>query len=398
MPGCFILSVMEKAIEQPRNDVSSFAPRIVTLHIKPDKIRDVIGPGGKVIRGLVEETGCKIDIEDDGTVLIASADSAAMEKAISGSRRSPPSPKSARIYDGIVRKIVEFGAFVEIMPGTDGLLHISQLSNERVRRVEDVLHEGDEIKVKVLDVDRERQDSALPARGPGRNSNSRRRNRRGPDGPKERSPERRARTQRTDAADGLCDHRHLGRKRVALRACTPSERRLALHRAPAVQGHQKAHRCADRRAIRRGRRRAQRLYRQGIHLLLRQGARRRPEDGDRAARRPFPRIDFRSGRNRSRAPGGVAGDFPGRGYARRFHPRPLQPEEYWEGPSARAADLRIGRDRQRDRSRAAGLVHGRSLSRGPRVYRGGRRRSITNAWSPIARGCSAASRATIAAS
>ncbi len=150
----FILSVMEKAIDRPRHEVSTFAPRIVTLHIKPDKIRDVIGPGGKVIRGLVEETGCKIDIEDDGTVLIASADNAAMELAISRIEEITAVPEVGRIYDGIVRKIVDFGAFVEIMPGTDGLLHISQLSNERVRRVEDVLHEGDEIKVKVLDVDR----------------------------------------------------------------------------------------------------------------------------------------------------------------------------------------------------------------------------------------------------
>ena len=115
---------------------------------------DVIGPGGKVIRGLVEETGCKIDIEDDGTVLIASADSAAMELAISRIEAITAEPEVGRIYDGVVRKIVEFGAFVEIMPGTDGLLHISQISTERIRRVEDVLHEGDEIKVKVLDVDR----------------------------------------------------------------------------------------------------------------------------------------------------------------------------------------------------------------------------------------------------
>jgi polyribonucleotide nucleotidyltransferase len=150
----FILSVMAKAIATPRTEVSTFAPRIVTLHIKPDKIRDVIGPGGKVIRGLVEETGCKIDIEDDGTVLIASADNAAMELAIRRIEEITAVPEVGRIYDGIVRKIVEFGAFVEIMPGTDGLLHISQISNERVRRVEDVLHEGDEIKVKVLDVDR----------------------------------------------------------------------------------------------------------------------------------------------------------------------------------------------------------------------------------------------------
>ena len=150
----FVLSVMNKALNEPRKEVSTYAPRIVTIHIKPDKIRDVIGPGGKVIRGLVEETGCKIDIEDDGTVLIASADGIALEKAISAIQAITAEPEVGKIYNGVVRKIVEFGAFVEIMPGTDGLLHISQISNERIRRVEDVLHEGDEIKVKVLDVDR----------------------------------------------------------------------------------------------------------------------------------------------------------------------------------------------------------------------------------------------------
>jgi len=150
----FVLSVMEKALQTPRTEVSMYAPRIVTIHVKPDKIREIIGPGGKVIRALVEETGCKIDIEDDGTVLIASADGVAMDKAIAAIQAITAEPEIGRIYDGTVRKIVEFGAFVEIMPGTDGLLHISQISNERIRRVEDVLHEGDQIKVKVLDVDR----------------------------------------------------------------------------------------------------------------------------------------------------------------------------------------------------------------------------------------------------
>ena len=149
-----VLSVMQKAIEAPRKEISSYAPRIVTLHIKPDKIRDVIGPGGKVIRAIVEETGCKIDIEDDGTVLIASADGAAMQKAINTIQGITAEPEIGRIYKGTVRKIVDFGAFVEIFPGTDGLVHISQLAKERVRRVEDVLHEGDEVMVKVLDVDR----------------------------------------------------------------------------------------------------------------------------------------------------------------------------------------------------------------------------------------------------
>jgi len=150
----FVLSVMEKAMERPRKEVSSYAPRIVTMHIKPDKIRDVIGPGGKVIRGLVEETGCKIDIQDDGTVLIASADGAAMEKAVAAIEAITAQPEIGRIYRGKVRKIVDFGAFVEILPGTDGLLHISQISKDRVRRVEDELSEGDEVMVKVLDIDR----------------------------------------------------------------------------------------------------------------------------------------------------------------------------------------------------------------------------------------------------
>src|SRR5215469_15022168 len=150
----FVLSVMNKALDAPRKEVSLYAPRIVTLHIKPDKIRDVIGPGGKVIRGIVEETGCKIDIQDDGTVLIASADGLAMEKAMAAIEAITAQPEVGRIYRGKVRKIVDFGAFVEILPGTDGLLHISQISKDRVRRVEDELSEGDEVMVKVLDIDR----------------------------------------------------------------------------------------------------------------------------------------------------------------------------------------------------------------------------------------------------
>src|ERR1700751_2185859 len=138
----FVLSVMEKALQTPRTEVSMYAPRIVTIHVKPDKIREIIGPGGKVIRALVEETGCKIDIEDDGTVVIASADGAAIDKAIASIQAITAEPEVGRIYKGRVRKVVEFVAFVEIIPGTDGLLHISQLSNERVRSVEDVVHEG----------------------------------------------------------------------------------------------------------------------------------------------------------------------------------------------------------------------------------------------------------------
>jgi len=149
-----ILGEMAKAIQGPRAEMSAYAPRITTLKIPTDKIRDVIGPGGKVIRALVEETGCQIDIEDDGTVQVASSDGASMRKAIERIMGITAEAEVGRIYEGKVRKIVDFGAFVEIMPGTDGLLHISQISKERIRSVTDVLTEGDVVRVKVLEVDR----------------------------------------------------------------------------------------------------------------------------------------------------------------------------------------------------------------------------------------------------
>ena len=149
-----ILRIMNSTIATPRSDLSTYAPRIVTIRIKPDRIRDLIGPGGKVIRGIVEETGAKIDVEDDGTVRVASADGTALEKALNRVRAITAEAEVGRIYRGTVRKIVDFGAFVEIFPGTDGLVHISQLANERVRKVSDVLKEGDVIDVKVLEVDR----------------------------------------------------------------------------------------------------------------------------------------------------------------------------------------------------------------------------------------------------
>jgi polyribonucleotide nucleotidyltransferase len=150
-----ILNEMNKALPAARTEIAKHAPRIETIKIDPDKIRDVIGPGGKVIRGIVQETGCKIDVSDDGTVKIASADSVAMQKAIDIVRGITASAEVGKIYDGKVRRIVEFGAFVEIFPGTDGLLHISQIAEERVRAVSDVLKEGDQIPVKVLEVDRQ---------------------------------------------------------------------------------------------------------------------------------------------------------------------------------------------------------------------------------------------------
>jgi polyribonucleotide nucleotidyltransferase len=149
-----ILGEMAKALSKPRETLSPYAPRITTIKIRTDKIRDVIGPGGKVIRAIVEETGCTIDIEDDGTVQIASSDGVSMQKAIDRIMGVTAEAEVGKIYAGTVRKIVDFGAFVEIMPGTDGLLHISQISKERIRRVDDVLKEGDQVRVKVLEVDR----------------------------------------------------------------------------------------------------------------------------------------------------------------------------------------------------------------------------------------------------
>ncbi|MCX5744711.1 MAG: polyribonucleotide nucleotidyltransferase [Proteobacteria bacterium] len=150
-----ILEKMDAAMASARDEVSVYAPRIVTVQVKPDKVRDIIGPGGKTIRAIQEQTGAHIDINDNGTVSIASANSKALEQAqalISGLLMEP---EVGQFYNGIVKKIVEIGAFVEIMPGTDGLLHISEVAKERIRAVEDVLSEGDEVIVKCIKVDRD---------------------------------------------------------------------------------------------------------------------------------------------------------------------------------------------------------------------------------------------------
>ncbi len=149
-----ILGEMAKTMSTHRDSISSHAPRIKTIKINPDKIRDLIGPGGKVIRGIVESTGAKIDVQDDGTVMIASADGDSMQKAMDTVEAITMEAKVGKIYTGTVRRIVDFGAFVEIMPGTDGLLHISQIGPGRVQKVSDELSEGDEVPVKVLEVDR----------------------------------------------------------------------------------------------------------------------------------------------------------------------------------------------------------------------------------------------------
>ena len=149
-----ILGEMAKSLGRHRDDLSIHAPRIVTLKIPVDKIRDLIGPGGKVIRALVEETGCKIDVEDDGTVFVASSDGTAMRNAVERINHITAEAEVGRIYKGKVRKIMDFGAFIEIIPGTDGLCHISQLAEGRVGKVTDVLKEGDETYVKVLEIDK----------------------------------------------------------------------------------------------------------------------------------------------------------------------------------------------------------------------------------------------------
>ena len=150
-----ILDVMDRTLSETRKEVSRHAPRITTLKVRPDKIRDIIGPGGKVIRGIVDATGTKIDVQDDGTVTVASTDEAGSRKAIDMIQGIVAEVEVGRIYKGTVRRVMDFGAFVEILPGTDGLVHISQIADDHVRQVRDVLNEGDELMVKVLDVDRQ---------------------------------------------------------------------------------------------------------------------------------------------------------------------------------------------------------------------------------------------------
>ena len=150
----FVLGKMAEAIAEPRKQLSQYAPRISVIYIPPERIKDIIGPGGKHIKALVEETGCKIDVDDTGQVQIASPDGESAKLAIMRIRAMTQSPEAGRFYMGTVKSIKDFGAFVEILPGVEGLLHISQLDNTRVQNVSDVLREGDEITVKVLEIDR----------------------------------------------------------------------------------------------------------------------------------------------------------------------------------------------------------------------------------------------------
>jgi polyribonucleotide nucleotidyltransferase len=148
-----ILGEMAKTLSEPRKSMSMFAPRIVTIKIPVDKIRDVIGPGGKMIRSIIERTGVKIDVEDDGRVNVASADGESAQKAIGIIQELTATPELNKTYMGKVQRITDFGAFVEIMPGTDGLLHVSEIANHRVKDVRDELKEGQQILVKVINID-----------------------------------------------------------------------------------------------------------------------------------------------------------------------------------------------------------------------------------------------------
>ena len=151
----FILSRMEEALASPREQLSPYAPRILTIKVHKDKLREIIGPGGKMIRKIQEESGSSSDIEDDGTVKIASVDEEAGRIAMEMIKALIEEPEIGRVYEGIVRRVVPFGAFVEILPGKDGLLHISELENRRVAKVEDVVNEGDKVRVKVINIDDE---------------------------------------------------------------------------------------------------------------------------------------------------------------------------------------------------------------------------------------------------
>ena len=150
-----ILGEMSKALTAPREELSDYAPRLLTIKIHPDKIREVIGKGGSVIQAITKETGTQIDIQDDGTITIASVNNAAAQEAKRRIEQITSDVEPGRIYEGKVAKIMDFGAFVTILPGKDGLVHVSQISADRVEKVGDVLKEGDVVKVKVLEVDKQ---------------------------------------------------------------------------------------------------------------------------------------------------------------------------------------------------------------------------------------------------
>jgi polyribonucleotide nucleotidyltransferase len=151
----FILDKMLGTLGTSRPELSKWAPRITQIKVKPDQIRLIIGPGGKTIKGIIDQTGVAIDVEDDGTVNIASSDNEAVKKALDIIKGLTTEPEVGATYKGTVSRVADFGAFIEIMPGTDGLLHVSEMAHTRVDKVTDVMKEGDAVEVKVLSIDRE---------------------------------------------------------------------------------------------------------------------------------------------------------------------------------------------------------------------------------------------------
>jgi polyribonucleotide nucleotidyltransferase len=149
-----ILDSMESAVAKPREDLSPFAPRITTMKVDKDKIREIIGVGGKVIREIQESTGTTISIEDDGTVQVAASNKQQRDAAIKWIENIVAEPELGAVYEGKVKTIVDFGAFIEFLPGKDGLLHISEIDTKRVEKVTDVMSEGDVVKVKLIGFDR----------------------------------------------------------------------------------------------------------------------------------------------------------------------------------------------------------------------------------------------------
>jgi polyribonucleotide nucleotidyltransferase len=151
----YILDKMQATLAQPRPDLSKWAPRITQIKVKPDQIRLIIGPGGKTIKGIIDQTGVAIDVEDDGTVNVASSDPEAVKRALEIIKGLTTEPEVGAVYKGTVSRVADFGAFIEILPGTDGLLHVSEMAHHRVERVTDVMKEGDPVDVKVLSIDRD---------------------------------------------------------------------------------------------------------------------------------------------------------------------------------------------------------------------------------------------------
>jgi polyribonucleotide nucleotidyltransferase len=167
-----LLDIMAKTIEQPRAQLSAYAPRITMIKINPEKIRDVIGPSGRTIRKIIAETGASIDVEDDGSVSVASSDAAKSQRAIEIIRTLTEDVEVGKVYNAKVKRIMNFGAFCEILPGKEGLVHVSELDNKYVSKVEDVVKIGDEFRVKVIEIDEQgrinlsRKRLLEPSKGP----------------------------------------------------------------------------------------------------------------------------------------------------------------------------------------------------------------------------------------